>query len=137
MADEAGKTARSGWEIGVSRTLPYPGSRLWEFLLGREGLEIWLGPGVELPRQRGAGYETANGTSGQIRSFHEGSRVRLTWRPKDWDHDSTVQLTVVDLGKRATVKIHQEWLADAAERTEARAYWQDVIERVEAALAER
>ncbi|WP_033295575.1 SRPBCC family protein [Amycolatopsis jejuensis] len=136
MANEVGKTAQSGWEIGVSRTLPYPGGRVWEFVTG-EGLEIWLGPGVELPRERGAGYETESGTTGEVRSFHEGTRVRLTWRPKDWDHDSTLQITVVDQGKRSTLKIHQEWLADAAERAEQRAYWKQVVERIEAALAER
>ncbi|HEY2063099.1 SRPBCC domain-containing protein [Amycolatopsis sp. NBC_01480] len=137
MSEEVGKTAQSGWEIGVSRTLPYSGARLWEFLLGREGVEVWLGAGVELPRGRGEGYETANGITGEIRSFHEGTRVRLTWRPKDWDHDSTLQLTVVDQGRRSTLKFHQEWLADAAERAEQRAYWKDVTERVAAALAER
>ncbi|MFF0148110.1 hypothetical protein ATK36_1521 [Amycolatopsis sulphurea] len=129
MVGEVGKTAHNGWETGVSRTLPYSGNRLWEFLTGREGPPIWLGPGAALA----AGYETANGTTGRIRSFHEGSRVRLTW----WDHDSTLQLTVVAQGERATVKIHQDRLADVAERTAPRAYWTDVIDRVEAASAER
>ncbi|MET9267082.1 SRPBCC domain-containing protein [Amycolatopsis sp. NPDC004079] len=135
MANEEGKTGRSGWETAVSRTMPYPGSRVWEFLVG-DGVEIWLGPGVELPRERGAGYETEHGTTGEIRSYAD-DRLRLTWRPTDWDHDSLLELEVADLGKRSTLKIRQEQLADVAEKAEQRAYWKQVVERVEAALAER
>ncbi|MEV4054478.1 SRPBCC domain-containing protein [Amycolatopsis sp. NPDC049688] len=137
MTSSVGKTADVGWNIGVSRTLPYPAGTVWDFLVSREGVAIWLGPGVELPREPGAEYETANGTVGEIRSFAEGDRVRLTWRPSDWDHDSTVQVRLSGAGAKTTLRFHQEWLADAEEREEQRAYWQDVTERVVAALAER
>jgi uncharacterized protein YndB with AHSA1/START domain len=137
MTSSVGKTADVGWNIGVSRTLPYPAEVVWDFLVSREGVTIWLGPGVELPRQPGAEYETANGTVGEIRGFADGDRVRLTWRPSDWDHDSTVQVRLSGAGAKTTLRFHQEWLADAEEREQQRAYWQDVTERVVAALAER
>jgi uncharacterized protein YndB with AHSA1/START domain len=137
MTSSVGKTADVGWNIGVSRTLPYAADAVWDFLVSRDGVAIWLGPGVELPTETGAEYETANGTVGQIRSFVEGDRVRLTWRPSDWDHDSTVQVRLSGSGSRTTLRFHQEWLAGAGEREEQRAYWQDVTERVVAALAER
>lgn len=137
MTSSVGKTADVGWNIGVSRTLPYPAETVWEFLVSREGVAIWLGPGVELPREKGAEYETANGTVGEIRGYAEGDRVRLTWRPSDWDHDSTVQVRLSGSGAKTTLRFHQEWLSGAEEREEQRAYWQDVTERVVAALAER
>jgi uncharacterized protein YndB with AHSA1/START domain len=137
MTSSVGKTAGVGWNIGVSRTLPYPAEVVWDFLVSREGVAIWLGPGVELPRETGAEYETANGTVGEIRGFADGDRVRLTWRPSDWDHDSTVQVRLSGAGAKTTLRFHQEWLAGAEERAEQRAYWQDVTERVVAALAER
>jgi activator of HSP90 ATPase len=137
VRSEVGKTADSGWQLGVSETVPYPATDLWEFLLGREGIEIWLGPGVELPKERGAAYETANGTAGHVRSFRELDKVRLTWRPKDWDHDSTLQLTVSGAGAKSTLRFQQELLADAEERELQRSYWEDVTERLVAALAER
>ena len=137
MSSEVGKTADVGWNIGVSRTLPYPGSEVWDFLVSRDGVEIWLGPGVELPRETGRSYETANGTTGEIRSFVEGDRVRLTWQPKDWDHSSTVQVRLSGAGAKTTLRFHQEWLSSAEERELQRAYWKDVTEHVEAALAER
>ena len=137
MTSPVGKTADAGWNIGVSRTLPYAPETVWDFLVGRDGVAIWLGPGVELPREPGAEYETANGTVGEVRSYVENDRVRLTWRPSDWDHDSTVQVRLSGAGAKTTLRFHQEWLADAEEREEQRAYWQDVTERVVAALAER
>lgn len=117
--------------------MPYSVAELWEFLVSREGVDIWLGTCPELPRERGAAYETASGTAGQIRSFRAGERIRLTWRPKDWDHDSTLQVTVSAAGTKTTLRFHQEWLADADERELQRAYWQDVIERLITALDER
>jgi uncharacterized protein YndB with AHSA1/START domain len=137
MTSSVGKTADVGWNIGVSRTLPYAAATVWDFLVSRDGVAIWLGPGLELPREPGAEYETANGTVGEIRSFAEGDRVRLTWRPSDWDHDSTVQVRLSGSSTKTTLRFHQEWLSDAEEREEQRAYWQDVTERVVAALAER
>jgi uncharacterized protein YndB with AHSA1/START domain len=134
---EVGHTADSGWQVGVSKTVPYPIAVLWEFLVSREGVEIWLGPCPELPRARGVAYETASGTAGEVRSFRDLEKIRLTWRPKDWDHDSTLQVTVSAAGAKATLRFHQEWLADSEEREEQREYWKNVIERVVAAINER
>jgi activator of HSP90 ATPase len=137
MGKEVGRTADSGWQIGVSRTVSYPATELWEFLVSREGVEIWLGPCPELPRERGATYETASGTVGEIRSFRAGEKIRLTWRPEDWDHDSTMQVTVSPAGAKTTLRFHQEWLAGDDERELQRAYWKDVLDRVVTALKER
>jgi uncharacterized protein YndB with AHSA1/START domain len=137
MTSSAGKTAGAGWNTGVSRTLPYPGAQVWDFLVGRDGVALWLGPGAELPREPGARYETADGTAGEIRSYVEGDRVRLTWRPRDWDHDTTVQVRLSAAGGGTTLRFHQERLSGAEERERQRAYWREVTERVVAALAER
>ena len=56
----------------------------------------------------------------------------------DWDHDSTVQFTVIPAaGDRTRVGFHQERLADAAEREQQRTYWQGVLDALAAALEER
>ncbi|MFC3455912.1 SRPBCC domain-containing protein [Amycolatopsis speibonae] len=117
--------------------MPGSGAQVWDFLVGREGVEIWLGPGAELGGEPGTAYETANGTTGEIRGRSEGTELRLTWRPKDWDHDSTLRITVSGTEQKTTLRFHQEWLAGADEREEQRAYWSEVTERVVAALAER
>ncbi|MFB8028482.1 SRPBCC domain-containing protein [Streptomyces sp. NPDC056465] len=125
-----GLTQDAGWEIGVSRTLPLPVDALWEFVAGEEGVALWLGPGAELPTEKGAAYRTADGVEGEIRSYRPGDRVRLTHGP------TTVQVAVAPGGSagRSVLRFHQEHLASAEEREERRAHWQGVMDRVEAAL---
>ncbi|WP_431925283.1 SRPBCC family protein [Amycolatopsis tucumanensis] len=135
MTKEVGRTADAGWQVGVSRTLPYPAAAVWEFLTSTAGAEIWLGAVV--PGGKGERYETAGGTTGEVRSYRELDRIRLTWRPKDWDHDSTVQVTVSPSGDRTVVRFHQEWLAGAEERAAQREHWKGVVDRVAEALAAR
>jgi len=131
-----GRTKDAGWEIGVSKTLPIRIDRLWELLTSPEGLALWLGTIDRLPTSVGDAYETAEGTVGEIRSYHERYRVRLTWRPKDWDHDTTLQLTVTQASDAAGTRIgiHQERLADGDEREQQRTHWQNVVAALEQAL---
>jgi uncharacterized protein YndB with AHSA1/START domain len=133
-----GRTKGAGWEIGVSRTVAFPLEEVWDFLTSAEGSAVWLGAGVQRLDQPGGAYETSDGTSGEVRSFHPRDRVRLTWRPEDWSHDSTVQVTVSrTTAGRTVLSFHQERLADATEREQQRAHWQAVLDAVVAALENR
>jgi uncharacterized protein YndB with AHSA1/START domain len=133
-----GHTRDAGWEIGVSRTVPFPVEEVWEFLTSAAGSAVWLGAGVQRLDEPGAGYETEAGTAGQVRSFRPRDRVRLTWQPVDWDHDSTVQFTVRPVpGDRTRIVFHQERLVDAAERERQRTHWQGVLDTLVAALEKR
>ena len=132
-----GHTKDVGWEIGVSRTVPFPMAEVWDFLTSPAGSAVWLGAGVQRLDEPGAAYETATGTAGQVRSFRPRDRLRLTRQPVDWDHDSTVQVTVTPVaGDRTRVVFHQERLADAAERERQRGHWQGVLDTLVAALAQ-
>jgi uncharacterized protein YndB with AHSA1/START domain len=137
MSREVGKTKDVGYEIGVSRTVPYPVGEVWDFLVGPRGLELWLGPGARLEPDKGAPYETADGTVGEVRGYRPLDRVRVTWRPADWSHDSTVQFALQATGpSRTRIGFHQERLADADERARQREHWQRVADAVEQALAD-
>jgi uncharacterized protein YndB with AHSA1/START domain len=130
-----GKTKDAGWEIGVSKTLPRSVDDVWNFVTSAQGVRLWLGSGVKLPAEKGTTYETGDGTTGQIRSFRPGDRVRLTWQPADWDHESTVQVAVSGGPDKAVLRFHQERLANADERERQRQHWTEVMKKVEAALA--
>ena len=133
-----GQTKDAGWEIGVSRTVDRPVGEVWDFLTSDTGTALWLGAGVQRLDEPGAAYETDAGTAGEIRSFRPGDRVRLTWQPEDWDHDSTVQFTVSAApGDKTRVVFHQERLADATERERQRTHWQGVMDALVAALEKR
>ncbi|GAA3868878.1 SRPBCC domain-containing protein [Saccharothrix violaceirubra] len=131
-----GHTRDAGWQIGVSKTVEHPAETVWEFVTSPAGIAIWLGAGVTVLDERGTPYETADGTRGETRSYRTMDRLRLTWQPPDWDHETTLQLTVRATGPgRARLGVHQERLADATEREQQREHWQGVISALAAALA--
>lgn len=132
-----GRTRDAGWEIGVSKTIDRPAEVVWTFITSPAGIAIWLGEGVTVLPERGVGYETTAGVRGKTRSFRERDRIRLTWQPPNWAHDTTLQLTVRSAGAgRAMHGVHQQRLADAAEREQQRRHWQGVITALVEALNE-
>ncbi len=134
---EVGRTKGAGWQIGVSRTVDRPVEAVWDFLVSPAGTAIWLGEGVTVQPEPGAGYETTGGIRGETRSFHPRNRIRLTWWPPGWSHDTTLQIAVRAAGPgRAMLRVHQERLADAAERERQRRHWQGVINALVTALIE-
>lgn len=132
---EVGRTRDAGWQIGVSKTIDRPVEDVWSFITSPAGVAIWLGEGVTVLSEPGAGYETTSGVQGEMRSFRELDRVRLTWQPANWQHETTLQLTVQSAGEgRTRLGVHQERLADAAEREQQRRHWQGVVKDLVAAL---
>jgi uncharacterized protein YndB with AHSA1/START domain len=126
-----GLTKDAGWEIGVSRTLAVPLEQAWTYLV-EEGTATWLG--VEtLPAEPGAEIAAPAGR-GELRSHRPLDRIRLTWQPAGWDHETTIQVVVTGTAERTKVTFHQERLADAEERERQRAHWRAVLDRVAADL---
>ena len=130
-----GLTKDAGWEIGVSRTVPAPLDDVWDLLTAPAGTALWLGEGVAFPLDVGDGYTTVDGTAGEVRGYQDRRRIRLTWHPAGWTHDSTVQVTVARHKTGTAIRFHQERLADATERERQRTHWSAVLDRLVAALA--
>ena len=129
MSDATGLTKDAGWEMGVRTTVAAPARAVWDFLLG-EGLTMWLGEIESLPTEQGASFVTRDGVSGSIRSFTEGQRVRLSWRPDDWPHDTTLQVTVKETATGTTIGFHHEKLADRDERRMMLGHWKNVASAI-------
>ncbi|MFD6675118.1 SRPBCC domain-containing protein [Rhodococcus zopfii] len=127
-----GKTRDVGWQIGVSTTLPYPIDAVWSLIVGDPSL--WLGAGSEIPHDKGVQWQSDDGTTGELRSRHESDRVRLTWRPSTWSHDTTVQVAVQATPAGTVLRFHQERLAGPGERQQQRGHWQAALARIERAL---
>ena len=124
-----GLTKDAGWQIGVSRTLPHPPEVVWDYLTSAAGLACWLGPGTELDPVPGAQYRTGTGSTGEVRSFRPGDRIRLTYG------DTTVQLAIAAVAAdRTRLRFHQERMSSADQREQQRTHWQQVMDRVGAAL---
>lgn len=123
--DNTGQTKDTGWEVGVRQTVPAPLPVVWAFLLG-DGLPLWLGK-TSLTRDKGAAYETVDGVHGTVRGYAEGSKIRLSWHPDDWPHDTILQLTVKEAAAGTTIGIHHEKLADREERRMMLGHWKSVV----------
>lgn len=121
-----GKTKDAGWQIGVSVTVGRPAEEVWRRLVSPAGIALWLGEDVAFRGLKKEAYETADGVTGELRSFRPNDRIRLTWRPAHWDHDSTVQIALEDKGERTGIRFHQERLSGAAERESQRRHWKRI-----------
>ena len=129
-SDGTGLTKDSGWELGVRQTVPAALPAVWDYLLG-EGLPLWLGEIEGLPTEKGAAYATRDGVRGVIRGFTPLSKVRLGWRPDDWPHDTTLQVTVKEAPGGTTIGFHHEQLADREERKMMLGHWKNVVAALE------
>jgi len=125
---DTGKTKDAGWEVGVRTTVAAPLPAVWAFLLG-DGLPLWLGHAA-LVYEKGAAYETDDDIRGQVISYTENKRLRLTWQPGEWDHDSTLQVTVKEAATGTTIGFHQERLSGRDERRIMLGHWKDVTARL-------
>ena len=128
-----GKTKDAGWEVGVRRTVPSSVDEVWDFLF-EDGLPLWLG-NTTLALEKGAENETDDDIRGHVLGYTPGFRIRLTWQPGEWDHDSTLQLTVREAATGTTIGFHQERLAGREERKIMLGHWKEVVEAIAAGLA--
>lgn len=124
-----GLTRDAGWQFGLRKTFPYPKEAVWNFLFSEEGLQIWLGK-TEKPPEINQTYRTREGIEGQVRVFVSDSHIRLTWKPKAWANGSALQLRVTGDDKKSTIVFHHDKLADADQREEVQAYWNEKMEAI-------
>ena len=128
----AGQANDAGWELNVRQTVGAPLPAVWAFLLG-EGLPLWLGE-TTLSIEKGSNYQTADGVRGAIQSYTEQHRIRLTWWPDDWPHDTTLQVTVKEAAAGTTIGFHHKRLADRDERRMMLGHWKNVVASLAAAI---
>jgi uncharacterized protein YndB with AHSA1/START domain len=134
MNNTNGQTRDAGWEVGVRKTVDAPLDVVWVFLLGK-GLNIWLG-NARLSLEKGAKYQTDDDISGHIISVSEKSRIRMTWQPGEWDHDSTLHVTVKKTPIGTSIGFQQERLADRDERKIMLTHWKEVLDKLQDGLLE-
>lgn len=131
--DTTGLTKDAGWEMGVRQTVEAPLPAVWSFLFG-DGLLLWLGE-TTLVLEKGAEYRTADGVHGTVRSYTENAKIRLTWWPDDWPHDTLLQVSVREVATGTTIGFHHEKLADRDERRMMLGHWKNVVGALAAHLA--
>lgn len=132
---EEGETLDAGYQVGVQRTMKVEQGRLWDLLCSPEGRAMWLGETDGFDAEPGATYETADGTTGEVRTVKAGERLRMTWQPAARADPTTLQLTLAcprNDDSKTTLRVHHEKLADGDEREAMREHWRAVLDRIEA-----
>ena len=107
----------------------------WEFLFSDEGLELWLGNLISGSVEIKERYKTTDGTEGVVRVLKSQSHIRLTWKKKDWNNFSTLQIRVISTKDKTTISFHQEKLRTDQQRAEMKTHWQKVIGKLTEELA--
>ncbi|TLS52229.1 SRPBCC domain-containing protein [Paenibacillus antri] len=133
---EKGKTAGTGYQVGVRRTWPVSLERAWDWLMSPSGMSVWLEADVPERAAAGAAFATRDGVQCEVRVVNERENVRLRWRKPEWERASTVQVrTIAASPDKTTISFHQEQLADATTREAMKRHWESVSIRVGQALA--
>jgi len=128
MSGTAGLTKDAGWQIGVTRVVPFPADLVWQVLI--EQPDLWLGAGASLPRGRGEQWVNDAGDRGEMRSFRDDHRLRMTVQPNGRPEPTVLQLSVTETRTGASIRMHQERLENAEEREMQRQHWQRVIDKI-------
>jgi uncharacterized protein YndB with AHSA1/START domain len=116
----------------VRETVALPLPVVWQFLVSK-GIPIWLGDG-EFRGLKGFRYTMADGVRGEVLAYAEGSKIRVTWRPDDWPHDTVLVLSVKEVEAGTTIAIHHQQLADREERRMMLGHWKNVVGALAGAL---
>lgn len=125
-----GQTKDVGFQIGVRRTFSFSGDLAWDFLFLDEGLLIWLGKIDSDDIAPDNSYKTKEGIEGKISVLKPYSHIRLTWKRKDWENVSTLQIRVIPAKEKTTISFHQDKLMNSGQREEMKSYWNKILEEI-------
>ena len=129
-----GQSKDADYQILVSKTYAISLHDAWNFLFSTDGIKLWLGyKGVPIWR-KGKEYTTRTGTYLCIRVYNELSHARLTYKRKDWENTSTLQMRIMASKTGTTISIQQEKLADDGQREEMSLHWEKVLTKIAAGL---
>lgn len=129
-----GQTKNTGFEIGVRNTFHVSNEKVWDFLFSDKGIQIWLGKLVSGKLEINNEFVTTNGISGTVKVFKPGSHIRLTWKKKDWNNISTLQIRTISLLDKTTISFHQERLLNYLQRIEMKDFWTNILKELSTKL---
>ena len=124
-----GKTEKSGWQVGVRKTIQIPVSSLWNLITQPQILKIFTGDSKIVDDILNLDMLSESGIHYKITTFVPSSHIRMKWRFADWEKYSILQIRTIDAGEsKSVLAVHQEKLKDQNTRLEMKEYWHQKIE---------
>jgi activator of HSP90 ATPase len=119
-----------GFQVSVRKTFHVNTETMWDFILSKHGIGVWLGKinidDFELQKP----FTTEEGIEGKLTVFVPNCHLRLKWKPKIWLKYSTIELRVTNTKGRASVLFHQTGFFDIEKREELRIYWKNIVSKM-------
>jgi len=115
--------------IEVSRVVPFPVDKVWQFLITPAGAEALLGDGAKLGT-KGEPWHSVDGSYGVVRSYHPMEQVRLTWHADEHAAATLVDLQLTPLGSGTRLDLRHERLDDAALGRNLPQRWNEALARI-------
>ncbi len=112
--------------IEVSRVVPHPINKVWQFLTTSAGAEALLGSGAHLGT-KGEPWHSADGTHGVVRSYHPMQQVRLSWHADEHAPATTVDLQLTSVGEGTRLDLRHEHIPDVALSQSLQQHWEDTL----------
>ncbi|WP_207534859.1 hypothetical protein [Desertivirga arenae] len=128
-----GLTKDAGWQFGLRKTFSYSKEYLWDFMFSKSGLVIWLGE-IEDELEIKKAYLTGDGIEGTVTTLTPYSHVRMSWKKKEWNNFSALQVRIIGDREKATISFHQDKLLSNDQREEMKLYWNQKLAEIELGL---
>lgn len=115
--------------IKVSRVVPFPIDKVWQFLITPAGAEALLGKGAQLGT-KGEPWHSADGSHGVVRSYHPMEQVRLTWHADEHAAATLVDLRLTSEGGDTRLDLRHERIDDATLAQSLPQHWDEALDRI-------
>ena len=128
-----GQTSDAGFQIGAQKTVAVSKEKVWDFLLSKKGLPIWLGKIDNMIFKKGTQYLTEDGIKGEIRSILDFQKIRLIYKPKNDNKDTTLQISLScprNTRLKTNIRFHHEELSGTKQRDKMRRHWKKVLDTI-------
>lgn len=125
-----GRNSKGEFSTVSSKTLNLKAPKAWRYLLSPAGISIWLRPVSRFQLKARHQFEAEGGIFGEVRTFQEGKRIRITWQDATWSKPSVVNINLIPrAGEKCMLALQHEKLPSAAARLKWRHYWKEALSR--------
>ncbi len=133
-----GMTKDAGVQIGVRKTLAVTKEQAWHFLASTQGLRLWIGDVSSMKWLKGHEFDSEDGISGKLTVVKPYEKLRLTWKRKDWEQYSRLQIVLLATSTgKTTIAVHQEMLEDIYMREMMRRHWEEMLHKMRDMMEDR